>query len=132
MLLGLEHEHELAERGYTVLRAFASADLTAAARQMMDRLLGGRDAIKSVDPRLHQVGRRWPAAPPSPHEKPSRFSLPPLPLITTGQYRHTIMHPIADPAPARLLTECDFMDLYCQLLQCSSRELRLVSTHTAP
>jgi hypothetical protein len=100
------HERELAERGFTVIPAFCPPALTRAAREMVDRLLG--PAAATIPEERRQAGP-WPQFPVLPADRP---------LVTTGSYRHSVMHPIHDPLPARILAEPAFVELYQRLLRC--------------
>ena len=110
------HERELAERGWTVLPSFAGRELTVAGREMLDRLLGP-EPTKAVDDSRRQAGP-WPKYPVGPSDAP---------VVTTGSWRHSVMHPINDPLPARLLAELPFVPLFQRLLRCDDpRRLHLL------
>ena len=114
------HERELAERGFTVIPAFCPPALTLAAREMVDRLLG--PAAAAIPEERRQVGP-WPEFPVLPGHRP---------LVTTGDYRHSVMHPIHDPLPARILAEPGFFALYQRLLRCpDAAQLRLLQLRAA-
>ncbi len=91
-------ERALAERGYVVLAGFAHRALTGAARRMMDEILG--PAAAQVADERRQPGP-WPRFPVREGDAP---------VITSGNYRHSIMHPIHHTLPARLLAELPYLE----------------------
>ena len=94
MALTPAHEAELRDRGWTVIRGFTSAATTAAARRLVDDILGGAGPRESVD-----VGGREPLGQPGPWPAAAAAELP-LPVIQSSGWRHGVMHPIPDPLMA--------------------------------
>ena len=99
MALTWAHEAELRDRGWTVIRGFTGAATTAAARRLVDDILGGAGPRESVD--VAQVGGRAgePLGQPGPWPAAAASELP-LPVIQSSGWRHGVMHPIPDPLMA--------------------------------
>jgi hypothetical protein len=115
--LTAQNRRELAEQGYTIIPQLIGSQLASAGRQLIDDLLGESDPVPQVDPARYQPG-------PWPEGEPLRGTGSRLPVLTTGNYRHSICHPICSHVAAELLLP--FVALNEELLDCPAERLKLM------
>ena len=92
---------ELHRQGFTVLRKMVPADVTARARNVMDRILGP-PCREVADPLLGRVYEGEPAGLRGQYYAAAREGLRTgRAVVTSGAHRHGIRHPIFDPVSSR-------------------------------
>ena len=110
------NRRELAERGYTVVPRLIDGDLAARAIAMIDGLIGAEQQA-AVPPERYQAGP-WPEGEPL-HGTGSR-----LPVVLSGNHRHSVCHPICSGVTAELVSP--FVELNAELLDCPPERLKLM------
>ena len=113
------NRRELAERGYTVVPRLIDGDLAARAIAMIDGLIGAEQQA-AVPPERYQAGP-WPEGEPL-HGTGSR-----LPVVLSGNHRHSVCHPICSGVTAELVSP--FVELNAELLDCPPERLKLMCAH---
>ena len=111
------HRAELAGQGWTVVRGFIDGALAAKAIDLVDDLLGREGPVEAIAPERYQPG-------PWPEGEPLRGTGSRLPVVATGNFRHSMLHPIHSPLTAELLEP--FVELNTKLLDCPPERLKLM------
>ena len=111
-----QNRRELAEQGYTIIPAVIDDGLAARARQLMDELIGDAP-LDRVSPERYQAG-------PWPDGEPLHGTGSSLPVVATGNYRHSICHPICSSVTAELIPP--FVEINSELLDCPPERLKLM------
>jgi hypothetical protein len=111
MAVGAAQHRHLEEHGWCVVKSVVEPSVAVRACSLIDGILGG--AHGEVVPRgvdeggngRYQTGGAWPA--------PSSR----LPVVLSGDYRHSILHPIGDTLMAELTVP--LVEINARLLGCA-------------